>query len=339
MAIPVSLDAASKAQPQQQNNIPSVFVTPSATSDGGDAGMLQVTITRDTLGESFGFGLGETESGNHHIISKVSQGGRAAGVLKPADRVTAVNGVSIDCLTHDEVVQMLVKNTSVALVLQRADDNATKNQSGSSDLGKEAELAVRAAASLRRHTEDAASVAPQAGGDLTTVILERPSLAESFGVGFKAGKGPTDPAYVSAIKEGTVAHSRLSKGDKIIKVNGVQTAGQDHAKVAEYFRSTLVVELLILPTANFEMVDATITRPNAGVSFGFSIGQLFDGGELVVTKSSPNTPAAGKLQVNDVVISINGTSVAFGGDASKDATDLCRTSGDSIQFLVRRKVV
>jgi len=318
------------------------------TSDGEDAGVLQqvttiiqVTITRDTLGESFGFGLGETETGNHHIVTNISQGGRADGVLKPADRVTAVNGVSIDGLTHDAVVEMLIKNTSVALVLQRGItvDNATKNQSGSSDLGKEVELAVQAAASLRRHKEDAASAAQQVGGDLTTVILERPSLAESFGVGFKAGKGPTDPAYVSAIKEGTVAHPRLSKGDKIIKVNGVQTAGQDHAKVAEYFRSTLVVELLILPSANFEMVDATITRPNAGVSFGFAIGLLVEGGELVVTQSSPNTPAAGKLQANDVVVSINGTSVAFGGDAHKDATELCRTSGDSIQFLVRRKVV
>ena len=374
-SIPASLNAAA---------LPTQYAAATRGTEGrNDDGSIQVTLTRDTLADSFGFGLGETDTGGHHIVSKVNPGGRADGVLKPADRVTSVNGVSIDGLSHESVVEMLIKNTSIALVLRRgiADQDpaiktsrdsigqhAISRQEGapvrmpsirimassgdvieamnvpgtdpsSSELGKEAELAVQAATSLRRHTEDAASAMQQVGGDLTTVILERLSLAESFGVGFKTGKGPNDPAYVSAIKKDTVAHLRLSKGDKIIQVNGVQTAGQDHANVAEYFRSTLVVELLILPNTNFEMVDATITRPDAAVSFGFSLGQLVEGGELVITEVKPSSPSTGKLELKDVVVSINGTSVAFSSDAHRDATDLCRTSGDSIAFLVRRKVV
>lgn len=59
------------------------------------------------------------------------------------------------------------------------------------------------------------------------------------------------------------------------------------------------------------MHDIRIIRPHPGAPFGFGVASMWriDGRVKVISWVDPNGPAAGALEVEDALVSINGTDI------------------------------
>mmetsp|Transcript_18644 Transcript_18644/g.55263 ORF Transcript_18644/g.55263 Transcript_18644/m.55263 type:complete len:136 (-) Transcript_18644:788-1195(-) len=79
-----------------------------------------VTITRADRESSFGFGCGTTTE-HEKVITKVTEGGAADGLLFASDVIVAANGRDVSLLSHEETLDEMTKGITVTLKVKRAD--------------------------------------------------------------------------------------------------------------------------------------------------------------------------------------------------------------------------
>lgn len=109
----------------QRPTISTAVAAPSAatasTLPSPTASFHDVSIVRGSTTESFGFGIGTLESGEH-VVSKVVDGSPAAGNVEVGDEIVSINGTSIvfSSVAQDAVVQLMKSSgTTVSLVVKR----------------------------------------------------------------------------------------------------------------------------------------------------------------------------------------------------------------------------
>ena len=78
-----------------------------------------VTIHRTSLNGSLGFALAETQYGGDIVVSRVMEGGLAAGKLQPGDLVLSANGSKIDGMDHYQVQGLVAIGMTAILEIER----------------------------------------------------------------------------------------------------------------------------------------------------------------------------------------------------------------------------
>ena len=77
-----------------------------------------VTVDRGSKTVSYGFGLGTTVEGQT-IVTSVTKGGPADGVLEVTDMIKAVNGEDASNLSHQDIIDRVVAGTRIEITVLR----------------------------------------------------------------------------------------------------------------------------------------------------------------------------------------------------------------------------
>ena len=231
----VQAQAQAQAQAQTQQSI----AFPTA---GSQITTVDVVLRRDTKATSYGFGIGETPSGEF-VITDARPGTLADGQLAKGDIVMMVNGQPPAGRTHADVVGMIGSSTEVHFVVQRgavaADPSVLARRAGS--------------IAMRQQSQNASS--PVTGGTMVDVVVVRDSLQTSYGFG--VGEVPNGDLVVTECRPGTPSAGRLAKGDILRALNGQPTAGCTHEKkfvgvIAAATEARFVVQRGVLDDAQFD---------------------------------------------------------------------------------------
>lgn len=283
--------------------------TPEATAN------LTVTIKRPNRDSSFGFSFGTLDD-RIKLITAVKQDGVAANLLQPNDEIVSVNGVSAMTHDHDDLVAVCEKVLSIELQIHRGD--GTRTDFEARVIGR------RESVGLMTHQPTVEKI---------TATLKRGDAETSYGFGL--GTADDGHAYITEVKDdGIAAAAGLKIDDEIFKVNGVEVTGMDHENIVQKLTSVLSVAIVVkrdIAAEQSEMIDTAHTvlhkfindrgnigsaqsketiivkleRADENARFGFGIGTLGDGGQ-VITKVSDEREIEDKIRVADEIVSLNG---------------------------------
>eukprot|EP00040_Diaphanoeca_grandis_P010483 m.53666 g.53666 ORF g.53666 m.53666 type:complete len:210 (+) comp21797_c0_seq1:152-781(+) len=199
-----------------------------------------VDVVRKNKKTSFGFGIGTAETGEK-VVTHVNDDGPGAGKLLTEDNIYMINGVLVKPLTHDELIQLVLKNTTLKMEVQR----------------EAAASASPPPATVTRHYDNLRSTAdimvPMEGMDTTgeQVTVSRPDLSTSFGFQLiRIGDEPNDS--VKHVTYGSPSDGLLQIGDTIIVVNGKRSDELTHEQVIEEIVKGLSVTFIVGRVASSE---------------------------------------------------------------------------------------
>ena len=86
-----------------------------------------VTLDRGSKTVSYGFGLGTT-TGGQDVVTSVTEGGPADGVLEVTDMIEALNGEDAGNLTHQDIIDRIVAGTSIEITVLRVQQAAEEKK-------------------------------------------------------------------------------------------------------------------------------------------------------------------------------------------------------------------
>ena len=181
----------------------------------------------------------------------------------------------------------------------------------------------------------AASAPPSTLGPTVDIVLERPSVEYEFGlrVSCNNDKG----VHIQHIVAGSLAaQSRLDVGQRLLKVNGADVACS-YAAVLHAFRREKKVTLTVAADTNSSMKGKLRCRvvavPRAKPDYA---GFAFDvqGGICWIT--SVKSCRRDKLQVNDLVLAVNGISTA--SQTYERVLNLVAAFPDEVTLVLHRAV-
>jgi C-terminal processing protease CtpA/Prc len=283
--------------------------TPEATAN------LTVTIVRPNRDSSFGFSFGTLDD-SIKLITAVKQDGVAANLLQPNDEIVSVNGKSAMTHNHDDLVAVCEKELSIELQIHRGD--GTRTDFEARVIGR------RESVGLMTHQPTVETI---------STTLKRKDDQTSYGFGL--GTADDGHAYITEVKDdGIAAKAGLKIDDEIFKVGGVEVTGLDHENIVQKLTSVVSVAIVVkrdIAAEQSEMIDTAhtvlhkfindrgnigsaqtketiivkIERADENARFGFGIGTLGDGGQ-VITKVSDEREKEDKIRVADEIVSLNG---------------------------------
>lgn len=270
-----------------------------------------LTLTKDPK-KGFGFAMRSSADNRRHVVTSVQPTGPAHGIIFVSDTLIAINGTSTVGRQHAAVMAMVQQSSSLVVEVERS--------------------------TAHSNTVNA------------EVRLSRSSMSESFGLALGVSddnrlyvsgvglghQGMSHASYPPAA--GPSANSRggnLQAGDVVVSVNGNDVADLSHDQV-----KTQIGELLILglevERSGGEKISASRTRSSMddGTGFGITFGEDLASGSTVITDVTQSaadddaeaTAAAaaaagsgsgsvaaggnGRLQLHDIILSVNGKSTA-----------------------------
>jgi hypothetical protein len=280
---------------------------------------VKVGLKRPNMTTSWGFGLAESATGEK-LVTKVSGDGVSAGLLVTNDVIIVANGRETLDMSHAELVGVLTAGLDVNLIVGRV--------SGTIDANEEKRNSVIT-------TSDS-----MGSSDLETVVLHLKRPSEKVGWGFGLAVSAQGDKMVSSVAENGMCDGQLMAADTLRELNGQKTNPLSHAEVVKIITSS--VDLLVtveraiirgkfvnrhgtiskvrpktriasradnLGEGSTGKITLQLIRRTKSTSFGFVLGMNKGSGEHIVTAVNPKGLSDGKLEVNDVVISITGKSV------------------------------
>ena len=296
---------------------------------------LTVDLYRDSMEQSFGFGLGSSSTGEK-IVTKVTEGGVAEGRLETTDLIKMINGLNAEDLSHDDAIVEMCSGTSLSIGIERRFSAEGTHRRGSISVASPKTNVLQ-----RRDSIGKVVSLPGGVPQHYTIELTRFSPDQSFGFGL--GSSSTGDKIITKISEGGIAQGKLETADLVKMINGLNATDLSHEDaIAEMCSGTTVSlgierrvpvdgsarrgsittaspetrvvkrrdsigsSIVSVPGGHPHVVTVEITRTSANQSFGFGLGSSASG-DKVVTKISEGGLAEGKLETADIVNSINGT--------------------------------
>ncbi|EDV29598.1 uncharacterized protein TRIADDRAFT_63520 [Trichoplax adhaerens] len=210
--------------------------------------LMNIVLHKEDKGLGFSIAGGV---GNQHIINdngifvtKIIEGGAAFqdGRLEVGDRITKVNTLSLENVTHEEAVAIL-KETADVVSLVVVKPRPRKDGSGSRDKKQDKKIQEQTqtapSSSPPESTEIAAALQSSSSADDNSqsrriTLNRRPS-----GLGFNiVGGDNAQGIYVSFISYGGPAEEdgRLQPGDKILQVNSADLSEANHDEAVEIIK-------------------------------------------------------------------------------------------------------
>eukprot|EP00041_Stephanoeca_diplocostata_P035561 m.1258860 g.1258860 ORF g.1258860 m.1258860 type:complete len:2861 (-) comp24723_c1_seq1:425-9007(-) len=320
---------------------------------------ISVRLSRSSLQESFGFGLGTSTSGEK-LVTKIAEDSPAWNKLYAGDAVIQVNGQPTSHLLHDAVVEMITETLDVELQISRMSSTATtplNRKASISKIAPDTQLLERRDELGRRLVDIPAGVPTQ-----LTTTLNRPTLTTSFGFGL--GTTPGGEKVVTSVSPGGLATGKIEVADRVLSVNGQLITSMEHVDaiqlVAGAAQITLVLQRNVQPqgldrhasiskhsgvtvlgrhdsigkvTPTTTSVHVVVERASLQDSFGLGVGPT-NQGEHLVTMTAAGGCCDGKLATGDKIQSINGTSVQ--GIAHQDVVQMIKEQ-TRLELVVQRK--
>lgn len=200
------------------------------------------------------------------------------------------------------------------------------------------------------------------------VHLQRDVLNQSYGFGM--GTTENGAKLVTQVTDGTPSDGKLLTADRIVTINGSDTAELSHGETLQLLTRGLRVTLGIhrKPTVSGirrrgsitavepntrvinrkesvgkivqvasgvpVVISVTIRRESSNQSYGFGLGSSADG-EKVITTVSEGGLSEGQLQTADLIITIN-TQDANSLSHEEAIAELC--SGNEVTLTVERRI-
>jgi len=287
----------------------SVISTPEANPN------TTVTIVRRNKETSFGFSFGTLDD-RIKLVTAVKQDGVAFNLLQPNDEIVSVNGVSAMTHDHDQLVAVCERVLTIDLEIHRGDGTRTDFET----------RVIR-----RRESVGLQTIQPTM--ETITASLERQTAETSYGFGL--GTADDGHAYITEVKDdGIAGKAGLQIDDEIFKIGGVEVTGMDHEAIVQKLTSVLSVEVVckrdtaaeqsaaidsahavlhkfindrgnVGAAQTKETIIVKLDRADENARFGFGIGTLGDGGQ-VITKVTDEREAEDKIRVADEIMSLNG---------------------------------
>uniref|UniRef100_A0A8C7YQ24 Membrane-associated guanylate kinase, WW and PDZ domain-containing protein 3 n=1 Tax=Oryzias sinensis TaxID=183150 RepID=A0A8C7YQ24_9TELE len=182
-----------------------------------------------------------------HKIGRIIEGSPTdrLGQMKVGDRISAVNGLSIMELSHNDIVQLIKDaGNTVTLTVVPEDDNAPPSGANSAKHSPSAHhraVGQQPANHQDRYTSTHQPILAQLsmgkGGGCFVVELERSQ--RGFGFSLRGGKEYNMGLYILRLAEDGPAlkDGRIHVGDKIVEINGEPTQGITHTRAIELIQA------------------------------------------------------------------------------------------------------
>ena len=220
--------------------------------------IVPVSFRRANMSESFGFGLGSTESGTK-IITKCNLGGVADGLLEVNDIVTKVNGAVTKGMSHDDVIAVLKEGLATTLEIERTthahfDFGESGSGAGSPDISFEDDVddaspAAAATSSVRRRLVDEATDALAESADETTKTNKDAAAAAADNVVLAQTLAPTHQ-HVGTVSSRASSAAEPTARNAILPARVVVAGVSMSAETFEAFLSAMHVTDAIYFKAN-----------------------------------------------------------------------------------------
>lgn len=277
-----------------------------------------VTLDRETLEKSYGFGIGTMDDGVK-VVTSVESDGIAAKLLQVNDEIVTINGDLCLDLSHEEVVERAQKGTVVELEIARGDGTHV-------DLEKR--IAERRESS---EVPDETLVKTPPAEPNATIKLDRKDLVSSFGFSF--GTLDDEVKLVTSVDPEGIAAHLLKANDELVSINGVVCIDIEHDKLVAMVQKETVLEIEVsrgdgsreafeksvierrlsvgIPTfvtddGKFHII---LERPDKETSFGFGLGTADDGHAYVTEVADNGLADKEGLKADDEICLVNGTEV------------------------------
>ncbi|XP_029013116.1 membrane-associated guanylate kinase, WW and PDZ domain-containing protein 3a isoform X2 [Betta splendens] len=189
-----------------------------------------------------------------HKIGRIIEGSPTdrMGQMKVGDRISAVNGLSIMELSHNDIVQ-LIKDAGNAVTLTVVPEDDSTPPSGANSAKQSPSVQHRAVGQQppgyadRSSDSEARTSFPQ--GDVGTLITSGPKQGcfvvelersqRGFGFSLRGGKEYNMGLFILRLAEDGPAlrDGRIHVGDQIVEINGEATQGITHTRAIELIQA------------------------------------------------------------------------------------------------------
>uniref|UniRef100_A0A3P9M0I0 Membrane-associated guanylate kinase, WW and PDZ domain-containing protein 3 n=1 Tax=Oryzias latipes TaxID=8090 RepID=A0A3P9M0I0_ORYLA len=179
-----------------------------------------------------------------HKIGRIIEGSPTdrLGQMKVGDRISAVNGLSIMELSHNDIVQLIkdAGNTVTLTVVPEDADNAPPSGANSAKHSPSAHhraVGQQPANHQDRYTSTHQPMQEETQWGCFVVELERSQ--RGFGFSLRGGKEYNMGLYILRLAEDGPAlkDGRIHVGDKIVEINGEPTQGITHTRAIELIQA------------------------------------------------------------------------------------------------------
>uniref|UniRef100_A0A8C7YRI1 Membrane-associated guanylate kinase, WW and PDZ domain-containing protein 3 n=1 Tax=Oryzias sinensis TaxID=183150 RepID=A0A8C7YRI1_9TELE len=178
-----------------------------------------------------------------HKIGRIIEGSPTdrLGQMKVGDRISAVNGLSIMELSHNDIVQLIKDaGNTVTLTVVPEDDNAPPSGANSAKHSPSAHhraVGQQPANHQDRYTSTHQPMQEETQWGCFVVELERSQ--RGFGFSLRGGKEYNMGLYILRLAEDGPAlkDGRIHVGDKIVEINGEPTQGITHTRAIELIQA------------------------------------------------------------------------------------------------------
>jgi len=264
------------------------------------------------------------------VITNTANGGVSDGKLQVGDRVVGVNGASTANMSHKDMVGSITSGLRCQLVVVREKEKkgaAIDRRASISTVEPDTKVAARADHLGKGSKEE------------VVVKLSRDDASQSWGFGL--AEATTGEKLVSQIAEGGISDGRLQVNDVIVQVNARSVLEMSHADLVRILQQSVSVEVVVdresgttgawqrkgsieevapekeveaqvndIGHLKSEQVVLHLTRPSLTDSWGFGLAEDARRGAKLVSKVAPGGICDGKLMAGDVLLDINGQTVA-----------------------------
>lgn len=282
-----------------------------------DVGRLkEVELNR---GES-GLGInisGGSESQWPVFISRVIPGGIAAeeGTLRRGDMLLEVNGESVGAASHDQVVSLIGRESSVKLVAWRNPIGLHRLEQMMSE----------------RHMAEQEKVVSQH-------VIEFKKGPQGLGLEIQGGaESKTQVSVSKVVPDSPAAATDLRPGDVITEIDGHNLEKATHKEAVEVMKGCSGVVRLVVSRSEDHIKTVIIHRDEKG--FGFNIlGGADQNSSIFVSRVVPKGAAAadGLLKRGDELVEINDVNVE--NATHKEAVGLLKSAKGSVRMVVKHNL-
>jgi hypothetical protein len=207
-----------------------------------------VTISRDELDQSFGFGLASTVGGLK-VVSSVAPHGLAVRILKVGDVIDTVDGIKLESFAHDSVLDLIGNALDLSLGLRRASSKMRRRKTDQprDGSGKRAAVTTDPPLAFRKNTpasntSPASNTAPELGVHARPRATTAPALSFPHPLpkpprGFVGQGGPAHPSDGTGSRTNGLA--ALPEGTPVRLSAAEPTAEWAHVRFCRYCGASL----------------------------------------------------------------------------------------------------
>eukprot|EP00040_Diaphanoeca_grandis_P016202 m.83505 g.83505 ORF g.83505 m.83505 type:complete len:2989 (-) comp25641_c0_seq1:234-9200(-) len=223
---------------------------------------VDVKVTRSSLKQPWGFGIGVSSDKNNYITN-ISPNSCAEGVLFVGDLIDAVEQVPAIKLTHDKIIQKCSESTVVKLCVFRPQPAARVSSALGKKISKFDSISkVRPDLKVGRRNNEIGSVVSIAPVELMTeytYTIKRPTSNSSFGFGISTTEARTN--LVSFLTDGSPSMGKLQEGDVFKAANGHNVLKCDHETLVKHIGTGLEIEITVLRKNTSEPSPSSVSTP------------------------------------------------------------------------------